>query len=29
MRVVDNADDDPILIGPDGKPIETWWEGYP
>jgi polyphosphate kinase 2 len=21
--------DDPVLIGPDGRPIETWREGYP
>ena len=21
--------DDPVLIGPDGVPIETWREGYP
>ena len=21
--------DDPVLIGPDGLPIETWREGYP
>ena len=21
--------DDPILIGPDGVPVETWREGYP
>ena len=24
-----DAVDDPILIGPDGLPIETWREGYP
>ena len=21
--------DDPVLIGPDGKPVDTWKEGYP
>ena len=21
--------DDPVLIGPDGRPVETWREGYP
>ena len=21
--------DDPVLIGPDGVPVETWREGYP
>jgi hypothetical protein len=21
--------DDPILVGPDGKPVTTWMEGYP
>jgi polyphosphate kinase 2 len=29
MRVVDSEDDDPVLIGPDGEPVETWREGYP
>ena len=26
---VDDHDDDPVLIGPDGLPVETWREGYP
>ncbi|GAA1889978.1 polyphosphate kinase 2 [Lapillicoccus jejuensis] len=26
--VVDD-DDDPVLLGPDGEPVETWREGYP
>ena len=26
---IDEFDDDPILLGPDGKPIETWREDYP
>ncbi len=21
--------DDPVLVGPDGMPVETWREGYP
>ena len=21
--------DDPVLLGPDGLPVETWREGYP
>ena len=21
--------DDPILVGPDGRPVTTWMEGYP
>ncbi|WP_214367230.1 polyphosphate kinase 2 [Pseudonocardia sp. H11422] len=29
LRVIDSVDDDPILIGPDGKPVDTWREGYP
>jgi polyphosphate kinase 2 len=29
MRVIDDAVDDPVLIGPDGEPVETWREGYP
>jgi len=26
---VDDYDDDPILIGPDGRTVDTWREGYP
>jgi polyphosphate kinase len=26
---IDDFDDDPILLGPDGKPVETWRENYP
>ena len=22
-------DDDPVLLGPDGRPVDTWREGYP
>ncbi|NMH97435.1 polyphosphate kinase 2 [Pseudonocardia sp. K10HN5] len=29
LRVDDSDDGDPVLIGPDGKPVETWREGYP
>ena len=25
----DDRDDDPVLVGPDGRPVETWREGYP
>jgi polyphosphate kinase 2 len=25
----DDRDDDPILIGPDGRPVDTWRQGYP
>jgi polyphosphate kinase 2 len=25
----DDRDDEPILVAPDGKPVETWREGYP
>jgi polyphosphate kinase 2 len=25
----EDFDDDPILLGPDGHPIDTWREGYP
>jgi hypothetical protein len=21
--------DDPVLLGPDGRPVDTWREGYP
>ncbi|WP_295692355.1 polyphosphate kinase 2 [Lapillicoccus sp.] len=27
--VLDDDDDDPVLIGPDGQPVQTWREGYP
>lgn len=29
LRVIDEDDDDPFLIGRDGRPIETWREHYP
>ena len=29
MTVDDNDDDDPTLIYPDGRPVETWREDYP
>ena len=29
MTVDDNDDDDPMLIYPDGQPVETWREDYP
>ncbi len=29
MTVDDNDDDDPVLIYPDGQPVETWREDYP
>lgn len=29
LRVIDNDDDDPILLGPDGIPVDTWREDYP
>src|SRR3984893_1276018 len=28
-RVDDSDDDDPVLIRPDGEPVQTWREGYP
>ncbi|WP_410811373.1 polyphosphate kinase 2 [Micromonospora sp. 067-2] len=28
-RVVDGHDDDPVLLRPDGTPVETWRETYP
>jgi polyphosphate kinase 2 len=24
-----DVDDDPVLLGPDGQPVQTWREGYP
>jgi polyphosphate kinase 2 len=29
LRVEDNDDDDPVLLWPDGRPVETWREDYP
>jgi polyphosphate kinase len=29
LRVVDNDDDDPVLLWPDGRPVDTWREDYP
>src|ERR1700744_5475013 len=29
LTVVDNEDDDPILLWPDGTPADTWREDYP
>ena len=26
---IDDFDDDPVLLGPDGQPVETWREDYP
>ncbi|MGN9809061.1 polyphosphate kinase 2 [Micromonospora sp. BQ11] len=28
-RVLDGHDDDPILLNPDGSPVDTWREDYP
>ena len=28
-QVVDDSDDDPVLLDADGKPIDTWREGFP
>lgn len=28
-RVIDDGDDDPILLKPDGTEVDTWREGYP
>ncbi|MCG5457966.1 hypothetical protein PSH03_003087 [Micromonospora sp. PSH03] len=28
-RVADGHDDDPVLLRPDGTPVETWREDYP
>ena len=27
--VLDDDDDDPVLVGTDGAPVDTWREGYP
>ncbi|WP_051388723.1 polyphosphate kinase 2 [Arthrobacter sp. 35W] len=29
FSVLDNDDDDPVLLRPDGTPVDTWREGYP
>jgi polyphosphate kinase 2 len=29
LRVVYNDDDEPVLLRPDGSPVDTWREGYP
>jgi polyphosphate kinase 2 len=29
LRVDDSDDDDPVLLLPDGSPLDTWREGYP
>jgi polyphosphate kinase 2 len=29
LRVEDNDDDDPVLLKPDGTPVDTWREDYP
>jgi polyphosphate kinase 2 len=29
LRVDDSEDDDPVLLRPDGSPVDTWREGYP
>ena len=29
LRVEDNDDDDPVLLWPDGTPVDTWREDYP
>jgi polyphosphate kinase len=29
LRVVDDDDDDPVLLWPDGTPVDTWREDYP
>jgi polyphosphate kinase len=28
-RVLDEDDDDPVLLTADGRPVDTWREGYP
>ena len=28
-RREDHGDDDPLLVGADGTPVDTWREGYP
>lgn len=29
FTVLDEDDDDPVLVSPDGTPVDTWREGYP
>ena len=29
LMVEDDDDDDPMLLSPDGRPVDTWREGYP
>ncbi|MGH3279874.1 MAG: hypothetical protein ACRDNW_12160, partial [Trebonia sp.] len=29
LRIADNDDDDPVLLWPDGTPVDTWREDYP
>jgi polyphosphate kinase len=29
FSVLDDDDDDPVLVSPDGSPVDTWREGYP
>ncbi len=29
FSVLDDDDDDPVLVSPDGAPVDTWREGYP
>jgi polyphosphate kinase len=29
MTVEDNEDDDPVLLWPDGRPVDTWRQDYP
>src|SRR5579859_6156922 len=29
LRVEDNDDDDPVLLWPDGTPVDTWRKDYP
>jgi polyphosphate kinase 2 len=29
FEVDDDVHDDPVLVGPDGRPVETWKEDYP
>ena len=29
LRVEDDGDDDPVLVWPDGTPVDTWREDYP
>jgi polyphosphate kinase len=29
LRIEEDDDDDPVLVGADGHPVDTWREGYP